>query len=238
LEYLINTVRWVHCTQLEWIGDYERQDARAAAGAIQLQKTLGYRFVLDDVSYSGSVGDNGELKIELRVRNLGSAPFYYRWPLEASLLDPRDHHVVWKETFSGVDIREWQPGCGWTSPTFSSPPGSNPAESARATWPDSRAVGWSQPPAEHCVHGAFKPRLPQGQYVLALEILDPAGMVPSVCFATTQYLKGGRHPIGLVGFGGVRFDDQFSDQTLHYEVGPVAKPATLLTSEPAKECLP
>jgi Domain of unknown function (DUF4832) len=247
LEFIINTVRWVHCTQLEWIGDYERQDGRAVAGAAQLQKALGYRFVLDDVSYSSSVGDNDELKIVLRVRNLGSAPFYYRWPLEASLLDPRDHHVVWKETFSGVDIRDWQPGRSWSSPIFSSPSGSNAGEPARATWPDGRAVGWSQPPAEHCVQGAFKPRLPQGQYLLALEILDPAGMVPSVCFATTQYLKGGRHPIGLVGFGGVRgsklpadfrFDDQFSDRTLHYEAGQMATPATRLTSNPATERLP
>jgi hypothetical protein len=64
---------------------------------------------------------------------------------------------------------------------------------------------------------------------MALAILDPAGMRPAVCFATTQYWRGGRHPIGRVGFGGeaggglpdaTNFDDQFSDQTLRYEPGP------------------
>ena len=226
LAYVLNTVRWLQCTQLRWIGDYDRADARAVEGAARLQKALGYRFVLDSVSYTGSVGNEGRLRVDVVVRNVGSAPFYYRWPLEVSLLDEHDRRVIWRDTFKAADPREWLPGRSAISPTWTAPAGGEPA---RAIWPDRELAEWSEPPAAHRIRGVFSPVVPAGRYVLALAILDPAGMRPAVCFATTQYWRGGRHPIGRVGFGGeaggelpdaTNLDDQFSDQTLRYEPGP------------------
>ncbi len=79
------------------------------------------------------------------------------------------------------------------------------------------------------VSGTF--RLPgdiaKGEYIFALAILDPAGMLPSVRLATGNYFNGGRHPIGLTGVGGAPsqyelspgiFDDPAADNSLHYSL--------------------
>ena len=67
--------------------------------------------------------------------------------------------------------------------------------------------------------------LPEGDYYVALAILDPAGMLPCVRFATVNYFAGGRHPVGIVGVGTESetwqmeeavFDDPGTDDTLHY----------------------
>jgi len=200
------------------------------AGAARLQAALGYRFVLESVAYTRSVRGGSRLVVELVVRNAGSAPFYYRWPVEVSLLDERDRRVVWRDVFTAADVREWQPGRSKLSPAWTAP---TEGEPAKANWPAEEITDWSEPPASNQVRGEFSPSVPPGRYVLALAILDPAGMRPVVCFATTQYWRGGRHPIGLVGFGGAEggtlpdamtFDDQFSDQTLRYELGADPQP--------------
>jgi hypothetical protein len=60
-----------------------------------------------------------------------------------------------------------------------------------------------------------------------LAILDPAGNLPTVRFATTNYLNGGRHPLGMVDFGKKQcsplpisfvFDNPAEDKSLHYEI--------------------
>jgi hypothetical protein len=230
LNYVLNTVRWVQCTQLRWIGDYDPADRRAAAGAARLQTALGYRFVLDHVAFTPTVAASGKLHVEFAVHNVGSAPFYYRWPVEASLLDEHDRHVVWHGIFATADIRDWQPGRSIIAPKWTH---QTDSDLARALWPDEEIKEWSEPPAVHQVTGDFQPNVPAGRYVLALSILDPAGMVPAVGFATTQYWRGGRHPVGLIGFGtatggklspGLSFDPQLSDQTLYYVATTDASP--------------
>ncbi|MBP9902715.1 MAG: DUF4832 domain-containing protein, partial [Verrucomicrobia bacterium] len=79
------------------------------------------------------------------------------------------------------------------------------------------------------VEGTFEvpDGIPKGAYILSLSILDPAGNVPAIRFASANYFRGGRHPIGRIGVG-VRpakveldskdFDDLKSDNTLFYEV--------------------
>jgi hypothetical protein len=42
--------------------------------------------------------------------------------------------------------------------------------------------------------------IPPGAYIFALCILDPAADLRSARFATKNYFKGGRHPIGFLGF--------------------------------------
>jgi hypothetical protein len=45
-EFLINSIRRLHCTYLGWVAGYDRQDAEAAAGAAYVQAAFGYRLVI------------------------------------------------------------------------------------------------------------------------------------------------------------------------------------------------
>ncbi len=220
--FVINSIRWLHCTQLRWIENYDTTSEEALAGADLIQQAFGYRYILEKVAFSPSV-TKGTLRVTLDVKNVGSAPFYYDWPLEVSLLDPNDRSVVWKQTFAEADIRNWLPGSGWTAPDWS--PTSRPNEfEPDKDWTNG-TPGWTTPPQTNRVSGEFKFTLPAGRYILALAILDPAGQLPSLRFATSQYFKGGRHPIGIVavqqGKGGslpsnMIFDDPAKDGSLHY----------------------
>lgn len=113
-DFIINSIRWLHGTQLRWISNYDQTNEKARNGAEQIQKVFGYRFKLEEVGFNSKI-DNG-LTVELTVTNEGSAIFYYNWPLEVALHDPESREIVWRETFKDVDIRSWEPGSNWTSP--------------------------------------------------------------------------------------------------------------------------
>jgi len=221
--FIINSIRWLHCTQLRWIENYDTSNEDARAGAELIQQAFGYRFILEKVAFTPSVTE-GSLRVVLHVKNVGSAPFYYDWPLEVSLLNPDDRSVVWKQTFSEVDIRDWLPGDGWTDPNWSATSSWSKFK-PNINWIDDGTPDWTTPPQTYEASGDFTLTLPTGWYILALAILDPAGQLPSLRFATRQYFKGGRHPIGIVtvnqGNGGplrrgIVFDDLAEDNSLHY----------------------
>jgi hypothetical protein len=221
-EFMANTIRWTHATQLRWIGDYDFGNAAAEAGAQEIQEALGYRFVLEEVRFSPAVAKGGQLRVALRVKNTGSAPFYEAWPVEVALLSRDTHAVVWRAPFPNADIRTWLPGDEWTPPAWPHNAGTNTDE---AVWPAAGECRWSKPAQPAEISGTFTPDVPAGRYVLALAVLDPAGMLPSLRFATANYFNGGRHPVGLVGIGGERggaltpditFDDPQRDTSLHY----------------------
>jgi hypothetical protein len=223
-DFVIHTIRWLHCTQVRWIADYDRKDPRAAAGAEAMQKAFGYRFVLEKVSFPKRVMPPRRMRVSLTVRNVGAAPFYYDWPVEAALLDPKSRKVVWTGTFEKADVRTWLPGDGWTEPAWI-PIKSWPKKAPKPGWSTEKPC-WKTPPRPVTVTGDFALDAPAGTYVLSLAVLDPAGMLPSLRFATTHYLRGGRHPVGLVAIGsgdggplpaGFAFDDPFEDDSLRYD---------------------
>lgn len=222
-DFIINSIRWLHGTQLRWISAYDQNDPEARAGAEQLQRVMGYRYRLDSVGFSETVDEAG-LHIEFSVTNEGSAPFYYDWPVEVALLDPETREVVWRDFFADADIRDWTPGSNWTPPQWEE----------IDIWPSlavvdgwsSEPIGWGNPPVSHNTSATFHPEVPSGEYVLTLAVVDPAGLKPSLRFATSQYWNGGRHPVGLVGIGQpgtgqlpatFDFDDPALDDSLHYE---------------------
>jgi len=224
-DFVIDTVRWLHCTQLRWIGNYDARDPKAREGAEFLQLALGYRFVLEEVSFTPRIGGRVKLAVSFKVRNTGAAPFYYKWPVEVALLESRSKEVVWKDTFNDVDIRTWLPGDGWTEPEWIAID-QWPKKAPKATWSDAPR-GWMSRPRQYRVSQDFKPVVPRGRYVLTLAILDPAGMRPCVRFATANYLKGGRHAMGIVTSGtfgggklpaGFQLDDPHEDMSLGYLV--------------------
>jgi len=229
-EFMANTIRWLHATQLRWIGDYAPDNATAETGAQEIQETLGYRFVIEEARFSAQVAKGGELRVEFHVKNVGSAPFYYDWPVEVALLSPDTHQVVWRANFAQVDIRTWLPGDNWTPPSWRQSPETKQEE---AFWPVAAECGWGRPPPSVLVQGVFTPDVPRGRYLLAVAVLDPAGMQPSLRFATANYFADGRHPLGVVGIDGEAgggfaadfpFDDPQRDGSLHYLAPSATQP--------------
>ena len=203
--FLIDTIRSMHCTQLRWVANYDQKVAGVEKGANEIQKAFGYRFNLEEVSYPSRIETGVPFDISLRVKNVGSAPFYYDWPIELSLLDSEMHELIWRSTFNDVDIRKWQPGDHW----------------------DQATAQYALSPQSHTVRSQFNIEKTQkeGQYIIAISILDPGGNVPSLRFATANYFNGGRHPIGYIGIGTNPpdtsiptnlFDNPANDTTLHY----------------------
>jgi hypothetical protein len=205
--FLINSIRRFHCNNLGWVAEYDARDPEIRAGAEEVQKALGYNFVLEEAKYTRSLSAGDDLEVTFKVRNTGSSPFYANWPVEISLLDPKTRNVVWRDTFKDLDIRKWLPGDRW----------------------DSLKQAYTVPPKTYTVQSTFG--IPQdmdrGEYILAIAILDPAGMLPSARFAIQNYFKGGRHPLGRIGVGSpVRtpllspkiFDDPAKDRSLYYTI--------------------
>jgi len=206
--YMLDKIRRYHASYLGWISGYDDSDREVLAGAAELQKAFGYRFVLDAVSYPRAVQPGGKLTVRLAVRNTGSAPFYLDWPVAVALLDPATRKPVWSAPLAGVDIRQWLPGEDW----------------------DSAAFAYRRPAAPHRDEGfaTLPADIRQGPYFLALAILDrQGGMLPSARFAIANYFRGGWHPLGLIGIGEapvdaaldqVAFDDPAFDDSLRYTV--------------------
>jgi hypothetical protein len=214
--------RRIHQNCLGWVSEYDQTIPQVMAGAERVQKALGYRFELQQVRYTGRVEPGGALEVELAVRNVGSSPFYYNWPVEVSLLDPATRQAAWRGTFEDLDIRTWLPGDHWMQ---------------WAAWDDAHKhyvlddgpARYALAPKTYTAQGRFllPASLGRGRYILSLAILDPAGMLPSARFATANYYAGGRHPIGLVGLGQDvdsprldprEFTDPRKDDSLHYVV--------------------
>ncbi|MBE5040634.1 DUF4832 domain-containing protein [Ructibacterium gallinarum] len=198
LDRYIEIFRFTHCTYIGWISEYNKTDPTTTANAAEIQKILGYRFVLDQVNYPKTVNPGETMEISFSVKNTGSAPIYYNWPVEVSLLDPQTRQPVWSDTFKDLDITTWLPDDDYSY---------TPLYSAKGSF-------------------VIPEDLPAQEYILSLSILDPeGGMVPSVRFANKNYFNGGRHPIGQIGIGTANtnpilsndsFDDIDSDTSLYY----------------------
>lgn len=202
--YVIDWIKKTHTTSLGWINLYDAGNSAVSQGAALMQKEFGYRFVINEATFSGSVQPGGTMDVSFEVVNEGSAPFYYDWPVEASLLRS-DRTVAWKGQFNNVDIRNWMPGDDWNSSTRE----------------------YNQAPAVQQASGTFAipSDMPAGTYTLALSILDPYGYKPSARFANTNYYTGGRTPLGKVGIGMDpadqnlgSFDSLKADNTLSYSL--------------------
>ena len=113
-------IDWVECltrrghwNHLGWVAEYDWKRPEAAAHGQRLQKAFGYRFSIEEVSYTAAIKTGEVLEIALSIRNTGSSPFYYAWPFVVSLLDEQTHRCVWEAEFPDVDIRRWLPGDRW-----------------------------------------------------------------------------------------------------------------------------
>ena len=186
-DYVIDWIKNTGASSLGWISDYSGNDPVIRDNAARMQKALGYRFVITSAMYPMTVQPGGKLPVSLTVVNTGSAPFYYKWPVQVSLMD-ENRDIVYSD-FIHVDIRNWTPGRTYKIfDTFTVPE-----------------------------------NLAQGEYIIALAILDPAGFVPSLRFANMNYYYGGYTPLGKIGIGVepesfelFNFDSLYFDDSLYY----------------------
>jgi hypothetical protein len=236
--YMLDKIRRYHASYLGWISGYNASNPEVLAGAAELQKAFGYRFVLDSAGYPLAVQAGKQFTVKLTVRNTGSTPFYLDWPVAVALLNPATRRPVWSAPLSGVDIRKWLPGEEW----------------------DSAAFAYRRPAVPQHEEGraALSADIKSGQYILALAILDrQGGMLPSARFAIYNYFRGGWHPLGFIGVGeapreaaltNVKFDSPAFDDSLHYEVPeklllvktppvPQVKTVTPWTPDPSSELI-
>jgi Domain of unknown function (DUF4832) len=206
--FMIDKIRRYHVSYLGWINNYDDSKREVLAGAGEIQKVFGYRFVLESANYPLTLEPGEKLPVKLTVKNTGSAPFYLDWPVAVGLLDPATAQPRWSATLNGVDIRKWLPGEDW----------------------DSSAFTYRVPAVSHRENGVatLPGDLKKGQYIISLAILDRQGsMLPSARFATSNYFRGGWHPLGFIGIGETpkqpglekaKFDSPAFDDSLHYKV--------------------
>ena len=232
--YMADMFRKYLVSYMGWIANFDPGDPEVVRGAGVLNEVMGYRLVV--TSFAWTPQPRGALRVRFSVRNDGSAPFYQRWPVAAALLDPRTHAVKWQGDLK-ADIRRWLPGDDW----------------------DPQSQQWKTPAERYEVDETIPlpANLSEGDYVVALAILDPqGGRLPSVRFAIKNYWQGGWHPLGHVGIGRAPeqkevpgpFFEEPRDGTLHYEVPPallavkkppvpVFSPVTLFQLQPDNEII-
>lgn len=199
-------IRELHCNHLggvtwaNWEGDMS-----FVAKAGDVQKMMGYRFVLKEFKYPARIGKGSKMNISFSVVNNGSSPFYYDWPVEISILNAETKEAVWKKTLSTPKISTWMPGDNW----------------------DVSRNAYSVAPELYTVEEeiTYDGDLPAGSYIIAIAVLDPSGNLPSLRFANFNYFNGGRHPMGNIGIDtdleeymlkASKFDSLKEDHSLHY----------------------
>lgn len=206
-ELVISQIRDLHCNHLGGITWANFNDKSFLPNAGLLQRTMGYRFLLDDFNYPVSISKGEPFRIEFDVTNTGSSPFYYDWPVEIALLDQETHDVVWNKILESPKVSTWMPGDNWNN------------EEKRYTVPAEKY---------HVEENITLDKdLEAGNYIISVSVLDPAGNLPSLRFAAVNYFEGGRHPMGYIGVGQTpesfevpseKFFDIQSDKTLKYQV--------------------
>ena len=202
---VIDQVRALHVNHLGGVTWAKWDNQVFYNNASAIQKIMGYHFVIKEFKYPERVEIGKPFEVSFSVTNTGSSPFYYDWPVEISLITADSHVVVWTTTLSSPKISQWMPGDDWDTATQSY---KKPAELNTVT---------------ETIY--IDKEIPAGQYAIAISVLDPAGMVPSLRFAAFNYWNGGRHPMGLIGVGAdcsshgllmSCFDDLQEDQSLYY----------------------
>jgi hypothetical protein len=206
LKVIIEQIRNLHCNHLGGITWANFNDPEFVPLADLIQRSLGYRYVLSEFRYPKQIKTGIPFEIQFELTNEGSSPFYYDWPVEISLLNAITHEKVWGETLDSVKISEWMPGENWSVDN-----------NAYLNKPNLYRINESL---------LLSKDLAPGKYILAISILDPAGMLPSIRFANTNYFRGGYFPIGYIGLEdeigefGVNvkeFEDLQNDKTLKYK---------------------
>lgn len=202
---MIDQIRDLHINHLGGVTWANFNNTQFYGNASYLQKIMGYRFLIKDFKYPVKIEAGKPFDLEFSVVNTGSSPFYYDWPVEISLINPETKEVAWSKVLSTPKVSEWMPGDKWQGGRYTEEAQLNTIKETLTVDTDIKA----------------------GKYAIAISVLDPAGMLPSLRFAIFNYYNGGRHPMGYVGVNQdideykipmSSFDDLQKDHSLHYVV--------------------
>jgi hypothetical protein len=204
---ITDQIRSLHTNHLGGVTWADFNNNTFLTNASEIQKAMGYRYLITEFKYPAKIESGKNFDISFKVKNIGSSPFYYDWPVEISIIDTLKKQPVWSTVLTNVKISSWMPGDQWNSATNT----------------------YTIPAEEYEVKESLKldKTIPSGKYIITIAVLDPAGMLPSLRFAIRNYFKGGRHPLGYIGVGSdinsykinpKNFDDLEEDKTLHYIV--------------------
>lgn len=224
--FIINTTRQLHTSSNGWISDYTH-DATTEEGAKQIQKALGYRFVIDEFQVSERTELGNTLSFTAKVTNTASAPIYENWLLAFILVDETTRDIVLQEVISGVNIRDWHPGSNFDWDPISNPNGSKV---------------YLTPAQQNVVNGSviIPTDFTAGEYLAGIAIIDPTENKPGVFFAVENFFKESQsQPLCRIGIGstpsntalnGVSFDDPNLDDNRSYttaEAGVLTERVTI-----------
>lgn len=200
-DYLIYWIRNLHATGLGWIAQYDKSNAQANEGAAEMQKAFGYRFVIEKFGHTRTIGSDNSFNAEIVIKNEGSAPFYYNWDLTLSFFDTETLKPVYSTRFN-AEISKIYPGDDYNI-----------------------LKKEYEIPAESCTFklSADVPEKLSGKsYIVAVSINDPSCDKPAIRFACENYINGGYHPLGVVGYNvepqemNIEFNDIEEDKTINY----------------------
>jgi len=180
--YLIDVIRELHCSGLGWIASYDPTDPKNTVGASEIQKAFGYRFMLNEFSCPRRVEKGGKLDIMFKVKNIGSAPFYEKWPVAFVLIDEATKNIVWTQILPDIDTRTWLPGDNYNYASRT----------------------YSTPAQEFTINKSITVpiNLANGKYMAGLTILEPYSRTPGVFFAVKNFLKESQtQPLCRIGIG-------------------------------------
>ncbi|MGB5757227.1 MAG: DUF4832 domain-containing protein [Acidimicrobiales bacterium] len=76
---------------------------------MELHKRFGYNFQIEEARFAGARPSSGRVGVELKVRNIGVAPFYYDWQVQFALLGDDGQPVAVSEA-EAYDLRGPMPG--------------------------------------------------------------------------------------------------------------------------------
>lgn len=107
---IIELIRQLHWDHLGWLSNYDQHNELAVQNAARIQNALGYRFLLDEVRHPTVLRSGQPFSVEVAMRNTGSSPLYYRWPLQVNLLEVRTRKPLWSSSFTNLDLRTVLPG--------------------------------------------------------------------------------------------------------------------------------
>lgn len=105
-----NTMAAAEKAHFSWIGPYSPASEYATSEVFQdrcdsLTRAMGYRFQLNEIGHDGNVEVGKPLKVSVKGKNSGVAPFYYQWPVVITLIDSEGHQAFTEEL--SIDIRKW-----------------------------------------------------------------------------------------------------------------------------------
>lgn len=215
--FFMDTVRSVHGTTVGI--EYDPKNTANAAGASEVQKVFGYRFLLQEFTFKKRVEPGATLDFSAKVINDGSAPTYANWPLSVVLIDESTQEIAWTSpAVPNVDITQWLPGTDYQW-TFVDGGFGTGARTYANPAPINQVNGSVDIPANLAV----------GSYLVGLTILDPTTGKPGIFFSVTNFFQASNtQPLGRIGIGAdansnaIAFNTyDFKNDTRRYNLTPV-----------------